>query len=184
MQVFVKRADLTAGTDPMPVIGTYLADDPAIPYTAHGTAADTTVLYLPTTTVIKKDVPISDPITGVPAADNPITIPKTVLVSNWRSNVNQIVNSEANRRIADVFPDYKQRNSTSTYQQCQTAFGADPSVWPPEAKAFKDEYDRGWSYVNAVRERTTALITSMPPDPTADSYWPTRIDPVSFEPVF
>jgi hypothetical protein len=173
MQVFVNRADLTAipNPDPFPVVATY-ADSPWVPINAHGDVA--TVITLPGTVVqtIKETL-----------AEN-LVISKRVLNSTWRDNAEGIVNNEAGRRIEDVFPDYKQRNSTATYQQCVTAYGSNTSVWPIEAKTFKDEYDRGWSYVNAVRERTPPLIASMPPDPTANNYWPTRIDPVHFEPVF
>jgi hypothetical protein len=184
MQVFVKRADLTAATppDPVPVIATY-EDAPAIPYSTHdpsnSTPSAVTVLYLTADLIIHYSyLP-----PGMPA--NVTGIPSLGLISTWRDHADIIVNGEANRRIVDVFPEYKQRNSTSTYQQAQTAYGIDPSVWPPEAQAFKDEYDRGWSYVNAVRERTTSLIPSLPPDPTEDSYWPTRITPpIHFDPIF
>lgn len=175
MQVFVKRADLTAATppDPVPVLAVY-NDDPTIPYSAHGDPADVTALYLPASAILRTTL-------SLPGGVN---LPQNGLKSDWRSNADQIINSEAARRINDVFPEYKQRNSTATYQQAITAYGTDPSVWPPEAKTFKTEYDRGWTYINAVRERSATLIPSMPPDPTADTYWPTRIDPVSFAPIF
>lgn len=176
MQVFVKRADLTTtpAPDPLLVVASYLADSPPVPYTAHGDPADVTVIYVPTTAVLQDRLILP----------GNIIVPRTILDPDWRSNVERIINSEANRRIEEVFPDYKQRNSTATYQQCLTAYGNDPNIWPIEAKDFKNEYDRGWAYINAVRERTTALITSLPPDPSADAHWPTRIDPVHFVPIF
>lgn len=180
MQVFVKRADLTAATppDPIPVIATY-ADDPAVPYATHDPSnsnpSAVTVLYLPSSAVERTEITLSG---------TDITIQQTSLADDWRNNNTMIVNSEANRRIVDVFPEYKQRNSTATYQQCVTAYGLDSTAWPPEAKTFKDEYDRGWAYVNAVRETSGTLTPSMPPDPTSDTYWPTRIAPIVFGTVF
>jgi hypothetical protein len=173
MQIFVNRADLTAPADKVLVLAIY-NDDPTMPYTAHGDPTVVTVLYLPNEAIVRE-------VTELPGG---IKIPSTYLAADWRLNAEQIVNEEAGRRIEDVFPDYKQQNSTAGYQQCLTAYGNDPSVWPPEAKTFKDEYDRGWAYINAVRERTPVLIATLPPDPTADSHWPTRIDPVSFQPIF
>jgi hypothetical protein len=176
MQVFVKRNDLTATTapNPFPIVALY-SDLPTVPYSAHGDAAEVTALYVPSTVVERVTITL-------PSSDVSFTV--TALAPAWRDNAAAVVNAEANRRIEDVFPDYKQRNSTAAYQQATQAYGSDPSTWPTEAKAFKTEYDRGWTYVNAVRERTTTLIATMPPDPTADGYWPTRIAPVHFDPIF
>lgn len=174
MQIFVNRADLTAATPPSPlvVLATY-TDDPTVPYSAHG-GTSVTVIYLNATLVLMQDLTLP----------GGITVPQKVLDPNWRASADGIVNAEANRRITDVFPEFKQRNSNATYQQCITAYGNNPGVWPTPAATFKIEYDRGWNYVNAVRQNTPPLIATLPPDPTADQYWPTRITPVSFAPVF
>jgi len=188
VQVFVHRADLTAASppDPIVVIAAY-NDEPPIPYSAHdlthSAPSTVTALYLPTEMVLRTNVTLPGAPT-FPGAPAPITVPQTVLASTWRDDAEKIINGEANRRIIEVFPDYKQRNSTAQMQMAVNAYGSDSTIWPPEAKTFKNEYDRGWTYVAAVRERTPLLIADLPPDPTADGYWPTRITPVSFSVIF
>ena len=180
MQVFVKRADLTASTppDPIPVIATY-TDFPTLPYSTHDASMSSpsvvTVLYLPNTAVERTEFTLPD---------SDITLKQTSLVPSWRDNAPTIINAEANRRIEEVFPDYKQRNSTAAYQIATQSYGNNPTTWPIEAKNFKNEYDRGWAYVNAIREVTVPLTATMPPDPTSDTYWPTRITPIYFDPIF
>ena len=103
---------------------------------------------------------------------------RTVLQSNWRDNWQPIVNAEANRRITDVFPSYKQTNYIAQFNAYQTQYGADTTTWPAEAQTFKAEYDRGWKYVSDVRAASNAM-TGMPQDPTADEHWPPVITPIA-----
>ena len=87
-----------------------------------------------------------------------------------------MVNGEANRRINNAFPIFKQNNYNATYNQNQSQHGTDTTTWPDQA--FVAEYTRGWSYVNDVRAVANSF-TAMPVDPTDDSIWPPIITPIA-----
>ena len=161
MQVFVRRSDLTL--DSVPVIGTY-DDSVRIDPAQHG--GDMVVLSLPPNAVISPTAEISMP----------------MLVTGWReANKQQIISAQATKLIDDVFPEYSQRNSTAELTGYIATYGADSNKWPDAARKRKAEIDRCWSYVNAVRNKSTAMMrASLPVDPTANSNWPTRI--ASYQP--
>jgi hypothetical protein len=163
MQAFVNRNDLVNEDEdhPVPIIASY-GNGMVIAITAHG--PDCTVLF------IQDDL-------GLVRDDR--TAMRQYLRSNWRDSYMPVINAEANRRINLAFPQYKQMNYNATYNGYQTQYGTDSTTWPPGApQDFLAEYNRGWKYVNDVRDASNAW-TAMPVDPTADGIWPPVINPIT-----
>lgn len=160
MQVYVKRAKIA--TDPVGVVGLY-PDEPMLAIDIHG--SDSTRLLFPAGVVF-------------PRSQNEFG---QVLPANWRSDHKiTIINGEANRRILIVFPEFKQRNSTTGNLERTQMYGSDVNQWPANEKAWHDEYARGWTYVLAVRDQSNVLsAAALPTDPTDDSNWPSMIPPVN-----
>lgn len=159
MQVFVVRSELATESvsQPVHVIAEY-SNDVIIDIAAHGSVG--------TRLLLADGFTVFDATSGI----------KT-LKDGWRTDYKPVLNGEASRRIALVFPDYKQRNYTAHYQDNITQYGVDTTTWPQVEKDFKNEYDRGWAYVNDVRAAANSF-NSMPPDPTADGNWPPTITPI------
>jgi hypothetical protein len=154
MQVFVNKADLISTT--IPVLA-YYNDLPVLAIGIHG--ANATMFSLPPTDVDLTQFP-------------------PVLTSTFRNDMAIMVNGEANRRILLVFTDDMQRNANADINRSTTLYGANPATWPADAQSRKTEGDRGWTYVNAVRQAASALSTQTSlTDPTADLHWPTAISP-------
>jgi hypothetical protein len=170
MLVFVLRTELNAedADHPVRVIANYSEDQRADIH-LHGEAC--TRLTLPDTALART----TPPIVGMP----PVGF---VLATDWRMDYMPIINGEAGRRIDLVFPDYKQRNATAAVQDWITTYGTNVAIWPAQAQAFKTESDRGWTYVQDIRDVANAF-TSLPTDPTNDSLWPPDIPPVSLPPM-
>lgn len=164
MQVFVKKADLTA--DPVPVLAVY-EDSISVSRTMYGDVC--TVLSLPSSAVITNFAPPGEP--------SPPPFPAQ-LKSDWRSNAPNICNGEAYRRITESFSEFMQRNATGSTSDSIMKHGADQSTWPQDAKDRQAAADAGWAYITAVRATSDAMQDALPVDPTADVNWPTRIPPV------
>lgn len=162
-QIFVNRNDLVIedGDHPVKVLASY-PNDALVTIDMHGAAY--TVLLVADSAINRNELNARQPF--------------PTLTPTWRNDYKPVINAEAQRRIFDAFPDYKQRNYTAAVQQSITQYGADATVWPQPAKDTKTEGDRGWTYVNSVRTAANAW-TGMPGgDPTADGIWPPIISPV------
>jgi len=162
-QIFVNRNDLVIEDvdHPVKIIASY-ANDAIVTVDMHGAAA--TVLSVADTVVNRNSLNARQPF--------------PTLTATWRNDYKPVINAEAQRRIYDVFADYKQRNYTAAVQGYITQYGADATVWPQPAKDVKTEGDRGWTYVTAVRTAANAWTAMPGGDPTADSIWPTVISPI------
>lgn len=155
LQVFVRKTDL-AGTDPVRVIAYYPAA-PVLDRNLHG--ADCTVMLLDATSL-------------------DMTANPYLLRVDWRQDMALIVNAESERRLAEVFPDYMQRNASADIGRSTLMYGTDTPSWPQDALDRKAENDRGWQYVSAVRQSSDALSIDLAIiDPTADEHWPTVPSP-------
>lgn len=101
------------------------------------------------------------------------------LVKTWReTEKSTIVFTEAKRRIEEIFPEYSQRNANHELESYVLSYGSEPTKWPANVRARKDEIDRCWNYVDAVRAKSNNLVgAALAADPTADGNWPTRIAP-------
>jgi hypothetical protein len=158
-QVFVKKAML-AGVDPVPIIAHY-PKEPTRARDMHG--AECTVFCVPTTAI--DETGIRD---GVPPT----------LRSDWREAMEEIVNTEASRRIEEVFPEYMQRNSNADVTASSLKYGTNVGTWPQDAQDRKAESDRGWQFISTVRQTSDALgLDHTLIDPSDDSHWPTAPDP-------
>lgn len=168
MKAFVLRDDLLNESDtrPVRVVASYPNEQP-LTLDQHGTQF---------TLLTVRD----DAIVRTSAVEGPIII--MVLKAGWRDDYLTTVNAEAERRISDVFPDYKQRNATAQVQDFITQYGTATTSWPAAAQNFKVEADRGWTYVHDVRAAANSW-TAMPVDPTADEIWPPIISPVVLPPT-
>lgn len=164
MQVYVLKSDLSSQAAVVMVQGSY-PDQPQLDRNLLGTQF--TVLTLPPTSVVPYAVPGTSP-----------ALLMSQLESGWRNNASMIVRNEAQRRILESFSEFMQRNATNDATQSLMLYGPDPAAWPQDAKDRKAAAEVGWDYVATVRQTSDALETALPPDPTADGHWPTRIPPV------
>jgi hypothetical protein len=159
-QAFVIRNDLQNETteNPVRVVASY-RNDQIVDRDWHGPQC--TVVSVSDSKIVMK-----------PPPDEGMLI----LISTWREDYLPTVNAEAQRRITDAFPIYKQNNYNAIYNQNQSQHGTDTTTWPDQA--FVAEYSRGWQYISDVRTVANSF-TAMPVDPTDDSIWPTAISPVA-----
>jgi hypothetical protein len=167
-QVFVLKSDLAANAPTVQVHGSY-PDLPWLDRNMMGTQ------YTPLTVPDKAVVPA----TALPGMTLGFG---GQLASNWRTYPDTICNYEAMRRILEVFTEYMQRNATNDTNRSVLLYGADSTKWPADAVARRNESQRGWNYVSAVRLQNAALINALPNDPTDDAHWPTKITPIYIEP--
>ncbi len=166
MQVYVLKSDLV--NSPVPVVAYYNDTKPPMDITFHGSLC--TMFNVPVADV---QFPISAPVPGTPPLSQ-----QPNLIPSFRNDMQLIVNAEANRRILLVFSEEQQRNSNADINRSTTLYGATTSAWPSDAQSRLTESNRGWSYVNLVRQASVALGTNLSlVDPTDDSHWPTRITP-------
>jgi len=171
-QVFVNKADLT--NDPIFVVASFDTELPLVPRGQMGSGC--TVLTLPATAITQ----VPDPrMPGTVGGLIPHNV--SVLRSDWRTNIDEITNGEAYRRIIEGFTEFMQRNATNDNISSLQKYGNDTGTWPADAVARKAEADRGWAYIAAVRQASDAMQGSLPTDPTDDSHWPQRITPVYIE---
>jgi hypothetical protein len=170
MFAFVLRTELQAedAEHPVRVIASY-SEDQVVPINTHGESC--TRVTVPDSSVART----TPPIVGMPPFGH-------VLATGWRTDYMPIINAEASRRIELVFPDFKQRNATAAVQEWITTYGTNTTTWPAQCQAFKTEADRGWTYIQVIRDTANAF-TSLPADPTADAIWPAPITPISFPPI-
>lgn len=156
MRVFVRRSDLKMTADEVVAVAYYFEDSVAIPPEIHR----------PELVML-----------SVSAATIQQTQTTPVLARGWReANRELLANSEAERRILEVFPDYAQRNSSAELMGLIAAHGANSGTWPAGAQRRKTEIDRAWAYVDAVRRASNGMLAgALPADPTATSHWPTRV---------
>jgi hypothetical protein len=160
-QVFVRKSDITLPV--VPVAGHF----PELPWVDRNTYGDQfTVLGLPATAIV--------------ASADVLKLP--VLASNWRTYADTIINKEAERRILEAFPQYMQNNVQSANSDAIMTYGSSRASWPTDAANRWAEGERGFDYIAAIRIRSDALITALPPDPTSDVHWPARIAPVYVAP--
>jgi hypothetical protein len=167
MQVFVAKANLINAV--VPVAGSY---------------PDTPWPWVDRNVLGSSYTPLTLPGPGVISSLDPGGFMTYQLVSDWRtSQISSIVNGEGQRRIFECFTDFMQRNANADINRSTTLYGATPSAWPADAQARKAEGDRGWTYLQQVRQTANAM-TTLPNDPTDDSQWPTKITPVYINPVY
>jgi len=170
MFIFVRKSELPIedASHPVQVIASY-SEEQNVMIHSHG--EECTILTLPQSAVTQTTPPMA----GMPALGQ-------VLMTGWRTDYVPIVNGEASRRIELVFPAFKQRNATAAIQEWITTYGTTVTTWPAQCQAFKTEADRGWTYIQAVRDVANAF-TSLPVDPTDDALWPPAISPITLPPV-
>jgi hypothetical protein len=161
MHVFINKSALGGSQNTIPILATY-EDNVVISPKAHGD--DAIMVSVPSSAVT---------VDASRGAD------QFVLAKGWRDSFKpQIANDEARDRILDVFPEESQRYSIYELETYMLQYGTDIAKWPAAARTRKNEIDRCWNYVNAVRARSTAFANgTLPHDPTADSNWPSRIAP-------
>jgi hypothetical protein len=155
MQVFVRRSALSQKSDTVAVLA-YFDDATMI----------TPDMHPPGSTLLSLDGVVQLPIGGV------------TLAPGWReANAARILNAEAERRIAEVFPEREQLASLADVLSRILKHGADSAGWPKEATARSAEFERAWAYAKSVRRTAEAKRGALPPDPTADEHWPKRAAP-------
>lgn len=84
------------------------------------------------------------------------------------------VKSEAGRRIAEIMPDYKQRNVLAFGLETMMTYGTDPSQWPEPLQQVNADMQAKWEAIKAIRARSDE-IEAMDPIPTDfqnDKHWP------------
>lgn len=150
MLAFVERSDLSRPpSEPTRVLG-YYDDSVTVDPKWHG---------------------IDAVIVSVPASEIISMIDGMFLLPGWRNKIKP--EAEAERRISEVFPDYSQRNAIAEIEGYILQHGADATKWPNAAKQRKEEIDRCWNFVSAVRKASAKQGAN----PLADNAWPTKIAP-------
>jgi hypothetical protein len=163
MLTFVVRSDLTTPDMAVRVYAWY--DNAAnIKIDQHG--ADKTMMLIGSAYIVKD-------------MSGPGNFPIQVLRSDWQTLMPDIIQFEGNRRIQIVFPDQLQRTANAEVSNNQSQYGTDTSQWPLDAQQRKTEYDRGWTYVNAVMQAANVnKDMAGAVDPTDDTHWPTIVPPI------
>jgi hypothetical protein len=156
MQVFVRRSDLSRKPEEaMTVMGFY---EDATTITPEMGRPEFVILSLPATALEAGPTSMRE------------------LRPGWREKYREtIIYGEAERRILATLPAHAQRNVLAEYMSFFAHHGADAAKWPPVAKQRQGEIERGWTYINAVRQAAKGLLHKTPADPTADNLWPKRI---------
>lgn len=151
MNVFVRRSSLSQiANDDIPVMGFYEDHISIIPEMYR---PEFTLLSLPASAVIS-------------------TFSGHKLAPGWREmHREQIAKGEAERRVAEVFPEREQ--VSAAMELAVLAAQHQGGQWPREAQRRKDEIERAWSYVRAVRQAAKTMGATQG-DPTADKGWPAR----------
>jgi hypothetical protein len=83
------------------------------------------------------------------------------------------VKREAERRILEIMPVYKQRNNLAKGMVLTTLHGSDTSKWPEDSKQEYGEVISQWSQIEAIRSKSTQIeaMTPIPADYSDDKYW-------------
>jgi hypothetical protein len=105
--------------------------------------------------------------------------PPMMLLQNWRDQLNTVVDSEATRRINDVFPSTMQASASLLRQNDILSYGSDVTTWPPDQQDKNTEIQRGTDYITAVNSAADTVKTNAPTNPCDDQYWPAPITPIS-----
>jgi hypothetical protein len=105
--------------------------------------------------------------------------PPMMLLQNWRDQFNSVVDSEATRRINDVFPAQMQASASLLRQNDIISYGSDVTTWPPDQQDKNTEIQRGTDYITAVNAAAATVKTNAPVNPCDDQYWPAPITPIS-----
>lgn len=92
------------------------------------------------------------------------------------------VKEEAQRRIFNVLPAYKQTNLMAQGLENTLAYGPDATQWPAEQKAIKAFADARWARIKALRAASDAIEAKLNAmsdwqaieahDATTDPDWP------------
>jgi hypothetical protein len=153
MKIFIRTSSL--GEKAPHILASYPADSPI---TADSHGPEMTMLEVPNL--------------GFSKAPNE-TFPR--LPEDWRERLSEsILEMEAKKRINDVLSPLEQMTTLHELINLIMRHGTDVSQWPDNAKTRKAEIDDAWNYVREIRTRAQAM-RSLPPNPTSDQHWPTRI---------
>jgi hypothetical protein len=105
--------------------------------------------------------------------------PPMVLLQNWRNQFNDVVDSEATRRINVAFPSTMQASASLLRQNNIISYGSDVANWPADQQTKNTEIQRGTDYITAVNAAADTVKTSAPNNPCDDQFWPAPIAPIS-----
>ncbi|RYG84111.1 MAG: hypothetical protein EON59_13490 [Alphaproteobacteria bacterium] len=83
------------------------------------------------------------------------------------------VKAEAGRRIEEIMPSYKQRNSMAAGLEAMMTYGTDPAAWPPEVQAVNNQAQAAWAAIKAIRAKSDEIeaMAPIPADFRDDGYW-------------
>jgi hypothetical protein len=151
MNVFVRRSSLAQSNADTPVMGFY---EDHVSITPEMRRPEFVLLSLPPNAVVSKGLGTH------------------VLAPGWREAYReQVAKGEAERRIAEVFPEQEQ--ISAAMELAMLAAQHQAGQWPREAQKRREEIERAWAYVRAVRQAAKAP-GAVQGDPTADNRWPAR----------
>ena len=83
------------------------------------------------------------------------------------------IKTEAQRRIFEIMPAWKQTNTIAMAVQATTQYGADIPSWPNVLQAKVALANTAWGLIEATREKSDQIeaMDPIPTDFTADKWW-------------
>lgn len=81
------------------------------------------------------------------------------------------IKAEASRRIEEIMPAHKQRNTLALGMEATTLHGPDPRQWPAEYQRAQADAMKAWAKIKAIRERSNELELNPPADVSDDRHW-------------
>ena len=83
------------------------------------------------------------------------------------------VKTEAQRRIFEIMPDWKQTNTIAMAVQATTQYGADITNWPADLQAKAALANTAWALIEAIRKNSDRIedMDPIPFDFTDNKWW-------------